>query len=333
MDWSKGFSASYYMAIVDKRTWNDISRLEITGGNISRYITGLRESADIDCPGYKPGEERWIRIWLDARQRGSSAHEALFTGLACSPAIKIDGTAREVPLECYSVLKPAEDYLLQRGWYAPSEANGAEMVRDMLRSTIPGPVVIEGTSPCLQQAIIAEDGESALTMADKILDAIGWRITINGMGVVTICEQADSPSAEFGNEFDVLETAVEIENDWFDCPNVFRAVSDDMTAVARDDSEASALSTVVRGREVWMEETNCDMNDGESIEEYALRRLKEEQARSTAISYARRFVPDIGPGDLIKLNYPAQNLQGVYKISEQTIELGYGAKMTEEVNA
>ena len=48
MDWSKGFSASYYMAIVDKRTWNDISRLEITGGNISRYITGLRESADID---------------------------------------------------------------------------------------------------------------------------------------------------------------------------------------------------------------------------------------------------------------------------------------------
>ena len=82
-----------------------------------------------------------------------------------------------------------------------------------------------------------------------------------------------------------------------------------------------------------MEETNCDMNDGESIEEYALRRLKEEQARSTAISYSRRFLPDIGPGDLIKLNYPAQSLQGVYKISEQTIELGYGAKMTEEVNA
>ena len=106
-----------------------------------------------------------------------------------------------------------------------------------------------------------------------------------------------------------------------------------MTAVARDDSEVSALSTVVRGREVWMEETNCDMNDGESIEEYALRRLKEEQARSTAISYSRRFLPDIGPGDLIKLNYPAQSLQGVYKISEQTIELGYGAKMTEEVNA
>ena len=44
-------------------------------------------------------------------------------------------------------------------------------------------------------------------------------------------------------------------------------------------------------------------------------------------------MPDIGPGDLIKLNYPAQSLQGVYKISEHTIELGYGAKMTEEVNA
>ena len=320
------------MAVVDKRTWNDISRLDITGGNISRTGSGLRQSADIDCPEYETGTEQWIRVWLDARQNGAAAHVALFTGLACSPSVHLDGNLKETPLECYSVLKPADDVMLQRGWYAPAEMNGANLAKTMLEEKIPAPVVVEGESPNLQQAIIAEDGETVLTMVDKILDAIGWRILISGLGVVTISEQARTVSAEFGKEYDVIETEVEIEQDWFECPNVFRAVSDDMTAVARDDSERSSLSTISRGREIWKEETNCDMNDGESIEEYAMRRLSEEQSRSTRISYNRRFHPDVNVSDMIRLDYPAQKLQGTYRVNEQSIEIEYGARTSEEVS-
>lgn len=333
MDWSKGFSASYYMATIDTRTWNDASRLNITGGSISRSETGLRQSADIDCPQYETGSERWIRIWLDVRQNGAADHVALFTGLACSPSVRLDGNIKEHPLECYSVLKPADDTMLQRGWYAPAEMNGAQLVQSMLKSATPAPVEVIGQSPALKQAIIAEDGETVLTMVDKILDAVGWRIRIDGRGAIYICESPKEVSAEFGKDFDVIETEVEIEQDWFECPNVFRAVSDDMTAVARDDSESSILSTVSRGREIWMEETNCDLNDGESIEEYALRRLKEEQERSVRVSYNRRFHPDVNVGDLIKLSYPAQDLQGTYRVSEQTIALEYGAQTAEEVIA
>jgi len=333
MDWSKGFSASYYMAIVDKRTWNDASRREITGGSISRSGTGLRQSADIDCPGYEPGTEQWIRVWLDVRQNGAADHVAMFTGLACSPSIRRNGTIKEIPLECYSVLKPADDVMLQRGWYVPAETNGAQMAAQMLREVIPAPVTVEGDSPSLQQAIIAEDGETVLSMVDAILDAIGWQLRIDGMGRVTIREVSDEPVATFGKEYDIIETEIEIEQDWFDCPNVFRAVSDDMTAIARDDSEDSPLSTVTRGREIWMEETNCDMNDAESIEEYSIRRLKEEQQKSVRISYNRRFHPDVMTGDMIRLNYPAQELQGNYRVSDQTIELEYGARTEEEVCA
>ena len=82
-----------------------------------------------------------------------------------------------------------------------------------------------------------------------------------------------------------------------------------------------------------MEETNCDMNTGESIEEYARRRLKEEQERATKISYNRRFHPDVNVGDLVRLSYPAQGLQGVYRVTEQTIEIEYGARTAEEVSA
>ena len=333
MDWSKGFSASYYMAIVDKRTWNDASRREITGGSISRSGTGLRQSADIDCPGYEPGTEQWIRVWLDVRQNGAADHVAMFTGLACSPSVRRDGNIKEIPLECYSVLKPADDVMLQRGWYVPAETNGAQMAAQMLREVIPAPVTVEGDSPSLQQAIIAEDGETVLSMVDAILDAIGWQMRIDGMGRVTIREVSDEPVATFGKEYDIIETEIEIEQDWFDCPNVFRAVSDDMTAIARDDSEDSPLSTVTRGREIWMEETNCDMNDAESIEEYSIRRLKEEQQKSVRISYNRRFHPDVMTGDIIRLNYPAQELQGNYRVSDQTIELEYGARTEEEVCA
>lgn len=321
------------MAIVDSRTWNDTESLGITGGSISRTGSGLRQSADIDCPKYETGAERWIRIWMDTRQNGNAEHTAMFTGLACSPSIHLDGNMKETPLECYSVLKPADDIMLQRGWYAPAEMNGALMVKNMLKEAIPAPVTIEGESPSLQQAIIAEDGETVLTMTDKILAAIGWRMIINGLGIVTLCEQAKTAYVEFGREFDVIETEVEIEQDWFGCPNVFRAVSDGMTAIARDDSENSDLSTVVRGREVWMEETNCDMNDSESIEEYAMRRLAEEQKKSTKISYSRRFHPDVNIGDLVRLDYPAQGLQGIYRVNEQTIEIEYGARTSEEVSA
>ena len=333
MDWSKGFSASYYMAIIDKRTWNDASRREITGGSISRSGSGLRQSADIDCPGYEPGTEQWIRVWLDVRQNGAAEHVAVFTGLACSPSIKRDGNIKEIPLECYSVLKPADDVMLQRGWYIAAGMNGAQMAASMLQEVIPAPVIVEGSSPALQQAIIAEDGETVLSMVDKILDAIGWQLRIDGMGTVALREISDEPVATFGTDYDIVETEIQIEQDWFDCPNVFRAVSDDMTAIARDDSESSPLSTVTRGREIWMEETNCDMNDGESIEEYSIRRLKEEQQKSTRITYNRRFHPDVMTGDMIRLNYPAQELQGNYRVSDQTIQLEHGARTEEEVCA
>ena len=333
MDWSKGFSASYYMAIVDRRTWNDASRRGITGGSISRSGTGLRQSADVDCPDYGTGSEAWVRIWLDARQNGTAEHVALFTGLACAPSVRIDGNVREHPLECYSVLKPADDVMLQRGWYAPAEINGAEMAKNMLQEVTPAPVRVIGEAPSLRQAIIAEDGETVLSMVEKILEAIGWQLVIDGMGVIFIRETPREVSADFGKEYDVIETEIEIEQDWFELPNVFRAVSDDMTAVARDDSDESILSTGSRGREIWMEETNCDLNDGESIAEYARRRLKEEQERATTISYNRRFHPDVNVGDMVRLSYPAQDLQGVYRVTEQTIEIEYGARTAEEVSA
>lgn len=331
MIWSSGYSAAYYMAVVDPNTWQDIGRIEITGGSISRSRTDLMESADIDCVSYPERLEQWVRVYLDTRQNETSEHTALFTGLACSPSLEINGNMRSHPVECYSVLKPAQDVLLQRGWYAPAGANGAELVKALLEVT-PAPVEAEEGAPALSQSVIAEDGENNLSMAVKILDAMGWRLRISGAGTIRICPPASDASAVFsalGN--DSIELSVTVEQDWYKCPNVFRAVQSDVYAVARDDSEESFLSTVNRGREVWMEETGCSLNSGESLEEYAIRRLREEQSRAVKVSYDRRYDPAVYVGDLVQLHYPRQGIEGVYTVDTQTVELSHGAKVSESI--
>lgn len=331
MDWNKGYSASYRMTVVDPTTWRDVDTINITEGSIKKENNNLMESADVTCLKYSQNEERWIRIWLDAQQGASSEHVPLFTGLAVSPDRELQGVIERNPIECYSVLKPAEDVLLERGWYAPVGFSGAALVNQLL-SVGPAPIIQDDFSPSLASSIIAEDNETCLSMAQKILKAINWRLKINGKGVITICAKPQVPVAKFDSiEMDIIEPQIKASYDWYSCPNVFRAIDEDLVGIARDDSLDSPLSTINRGREIWAQDTSCDLSDNETVAEYAYRRLKEEQTREMSVSYDRRFVPEITPSDMIELHLPAQRIDGYFIVLSQTITLGYGAKVTEEV--
>lgn len=331
MDWSKGYISEFYAYIIDPGTWRETTRLQITGGSVNKGIEGLRESADIDIPKYDPGVEKWLRVYMDVRQGGSSAHVPIFTGLATSPEHEWTGNIKEGSLECYSVLKPADDILLERGYYTPAGANGARIISDLLQAC-PAPIEINGTSPSMQDALIAEDGETALSMAEKILAAINWRIRIHGDGTIELAPEDRDPRVRFSPlDNDVIEPSIKTTRDLYGCPNVLRVISGDLTAIARDDSPDSPLSTVVRGREVWAEESDVALSTGESVSEYATRRLKELQQVATTATYTRRFDPNVTAGDRIRLNYPEQGLQGIFRTTSQKIELGYCADTEEEV--
>ena len=319
------------MTTVDPSTWRDIKVVEILDGSVKKENGNLMESADVTCTNYPQNVEQWVRIWLDAKQGDTSEHVALFTGLAVSPEREINGLSETNSVECYSVLKPADDILLDRGWYAPEGFKGSALVRQLLAVT-PAPIIEEDFSPSLASSIIAEDGETRLTMAWKILKAIDWRLKISGNGIITICSKPAQPLATFDAiKMDIIEPQLKTSYDWYDCPNVFRAIEDDLVGIARDDSANSFLSTVNRGREIWQEETNCNLSDGETVAEYAMRRLKEEQQKETTVSYNRRFIPDITPLDIVQLHLPAQKIEGIYEIQSQSIALGYGARVSEEV--
>ena len=331
MDWTQGYSARYYLSILDKETLRDIDRIEITGGSIKRSLTDLRESADLNCNHYQSDKEEYIRVWLDTNQNGESSHTPLFTGLATSPSNKYKGQILNNSVQCYSLLKIAQDVLLPRGWYAPTEANGGKLVKDLL-SIIGVPIKMGENPPSLSQAIIAEGSENHLSMADKILDAMNWRLKLDGYGFIYLEPISKDAKTSFDSNFnDIIETEISITYDWYNAPNVVRAILDNDYAIARDDDPASPLSTISRGREVWVEDSNVQLNTNETLAEYSYRALREYQNIATNISYNRRYYPEIFPGDVIRINYPAQKIQGNFLIMDQSITIGYNATTSEEV--
>lgn len=332
MDWSKGFSASYYATIVDARTWIDAGRFEITGGSVSRTDEGLRNSADVSCINYDRDEERYIRVYMNTLQEdGAPAHIALFTGLACAPDRDFNGKLVTTNLKCNSVLKPCEDVLLPRGWFAQSGLDAEIIMRELL-SVSPAPIDVEGKMPTLRESIVAEENESHLTMIEKILTAIGWRLQLAGDGTILLKPTAKSNSIIFSpTTNDCIETKLSDSYDWYTAPNVIRAVTSERTVVYKDESD-SMLSVKNRGREIWIEETDCNLNNGESLERYAERRLTEEQQVNRTVQYTRRFFPDIYPSDHIELRYQTLGIVGSFYIKSQSISIGYGAPVSEEVN-
>ena len=324
MNWLEGYTAQYYMTIVDPNTWRDVSMVDIPAGTVTKTTDGLMQSADITMT-QDLGGEKIVRIYVNARQDDDGDRAAIFTGLLQTPNTSWDGTRESHKGVCYSVLKPASDILLPRGWYAAKNANAAEVAADLL--DVLAPVSIEGISPKLTDYIVAESNETRLSMAWKILNAIGWRIRIDGEGRIVICQSAAEPIDRFdSNTNDIVELKVTDEQDLFSCPNVLRAVSGDSYSVARDEARIEA-----RGREIWAQEENVTPNDGESLSEYAQRRLKELQSPERKVKYSRRFLPDIIAGDIVELHLPAQNVAGSFLIKRQQITLGYNATVSEEV--
>lgn len=332
IDWSLGYSARYYMTVLDKDTLKDLDKIEIYGGTIKRSLTEICESADVDCLNYDNKEEKIIRIWLDTKQNGASSHIPLFTGLAACPTDKYSGRTKTNSLECYSMLKIAQDVMLPRGWYAPVEASSKALIEDLL-SVIGVEINVDPSAPAIKQSIIAEQGETRLSMVYKIIAAMtDWRLRLDGYGSIYIEPIDKTSKITFGSsENDVIETDISITYDWYSAPNVLRCTLDDSYAEARDERDDSPLSIQNRGREVWYEDTDVQLNKNETLAEYTQRMLKKYQETATTVSYTRRYFPDIYLNDYIRLNYPAQNISGLYKIKEQSIALGHNARTSEEV--
>lgn len=329
MDFTKGYTASFYATFVDPSSWYDIGRFEIVSGTIERTCSDLRQSANLTIREWEYDTDCWIRIYMDTDQNGDRTHTPIFTGIATSPSSNFNNGVTDINLQCYSILKPAEDILLKRGWYALKGSDGASLIKDLL-SVTHAPVYIEGDSPSLLSSIIAEDDETNLSMIELILASINWSLRIDGIGNIILSEFSNEPISYFSPDTsDVIETSFSKTNDWFGCPNVLLVTSGEDTYTYKDENPDSRFSIPNRGREVWEIDNDVTISNNESMEAYAKRKLNELQEQTEKVQYARRFLPDIYPDDLVRINYP--ELQGDYFIESQSINLGAAAKTNESV--
>lgn len=331
IDWSKSYMLKAYAEEVNPATWvGDGIEIPIESASVKRSQDNDRQSATIDCGDYTNDHEIWVRLWVDVRQGSSSEHVALFTGLTAPTKKSITGTLVKTSLECYSVLRPAQDVLLPKGWYAPVEADGAGLIRDLLRVG-PAPITITQDSPRLKDPIVAEENETNLSMIEKILDAMEWDIAIDGEGQISLSPiDSDVQQMYDAVSYDVVQPDITYEANWYECPNVYRVVSGDNSVEARDDDPDSPLSTVSRGREIWKDESSPTLKDDESLAEYAYRKLKEAQQYDTKLSYTVRFQPNVNVNDAVYISYPANNINGPYLVTSQTINVGDGLSVSEE---
>lgn len=324
MDFTKGYKAAFYAAFLDPVTWSENLRFEIVSGSISRSNTGLRHSAELSVRSWDETTDRWARIYLDCDQNGERSHEALFTGIISTPSDNQTGATNEVKLRLYSPLKAAKDIKLPVGWYVPKNADGVNMVLSLLKSQ-PAPVEAEGLHPRLKESIIAEANENCVTMIEKILTAINWRLQIAGDGTVLLSPQPDAPTLTMSaNANDIIEVGtITKDHDFFTCPNVLTVIAGDSTYTLKDDEDI-----LERGREIQVIEDSVTLADNESIIQYAVRRLKDLQEKTETIGYTRRYMPDVNISDLVKIDYEDTN--GVYEVESQDITLGAGVKTNEK---
>ena len=330
IDYNNGISATYYASRVNAQTWTDAGEISIISGTVTKKTgSDLVESADITV-NEDIGTEEWVRIYMIAEQGGSKERVPLFTGIVSSPSRNISGSTETRKLDCYSVLKVAADILLPIGWFAPARTNGGELIRILL-SDLPCPVELDEGSPYIISSFVAGNNDSKLSVAQEIAEAINWQIKVRGDGSVRICPKPLTISGTFDNiENDIIETSVTDNRDIFSVPNVLRVTLGGSAATARDDDPDSIYSTVNRGREIWAQE-DAKLAAGESLGEFAIRRLKELQNPSRKLDYTRRFQPDVDVNDLVSIVYPKQSIGDVFRITSQTITLSHGAKVKEEV--
>jgi hypothetical protein len=100
--------------------------------------------------------------------------------------------------------------MLPLGWYAAYGSDGTEIIADLFKQC--GiKVNSEFGGGYLAANIVAEAGETYLTMAKKVAKAINWQIRPNGLGEVSIVPYSNVVKARFDGENDVVEDS----DDWW----------------------------------------------------------------------------------------------------------------------
>lgn len=338
IDWGGGYSARFKVFRVNEGTWADAYEVKgFTSISIDRDGTDdfpLLETGALTLD-LSPEEEGipsgYYRIAMLASQDG--VHEErydLATLLLEGNSGSLVHGVMETEIDGMSVLQPAKDRKISIGDYAPMGCDGAQYAAGLLKQCLTAPVYVNG-SFTLDDYIVFDTGWTYLKAAWTVLDAAGWCIRISGNGAVTIMEKPTVPSLTLdsvsGNH--ILTPDMSRKLDLSRIPNVYTAVSDTNVETAVNDDEDSPTSIIQRGREIDEVDTSPARVNGETLWQYARRRLVEMSTVFKTYNCVREYQPDILPFDLIRASLPDLGFTGDMRVLSQSLKCDHGVQVSE----
>ena len=330
MDWNQGYTATFRLYSVNQSTWGDGDEIE---NLVSASVTKDNESSLIEDASISiDGEpiKGYVRLVLEAKNTSGMAKVNLGTFLVTSPKRSINGVLTTIDLECYSVLKPADDKLLPPGWYFPEGGDPIAGASELLSNCLKCPVEPAESDIRTDQVKVAESNETALSMAKYLLEDTNWFIYIDGRGCVSIKKKPDNIVKMFDAcENHVLMPNITDESDIFDIPNILRVTdsSGNYETIYNND-EQSDTSIEKLGWEKWSSE-QLSLDYGETLLGKGGERMEELSKTTRKINYSREFDPDVKLNDVALYMLPKQRIVGTFRIISQSLSIENGIKVSE----
>lgn len=330
IDWGASYSCGWRVLAIDPATWQPTGTVDgVVSASCTRDASGiLLESGSLEADGEVGDREMWVRVELTARQVGAERAPVL-TMLAIPAPSEVRRGRSTARYDLHSVLKPAADVHLLAGAHVPAGADAAAAAVELIAQCTPAPVSADGEFRLSEPYVFAR-GTTNLEAASMLVGAAGWCIQVETDGSVHVRRMPTDPALVIGRGSGLLGPSVEPDDGNMGAPNRYVAVEGGATAIAEDSDPDSPTSTVVRGRVVEVYDDAPTRVGGESLDEYARRRLAELTETVGRRSYTRAWVPGITLNDVIVGEMPEADLDCRMRVVHQVLNLGAEMTVSEE---
>ena len=331
MGYETGYAATWLVRRIDPDTWTPVGLLDgVDSVTVQRSTNDgsspLLESGSMEVSGEI--EEGYYRIEM----RPSVGEAVKVATLLFAPdGRKWSHHAWGGKASGRSVLAPAAERMCRPGLPAPMGADGADWCARRLREVIKAPVVVEGGFT-LGEFMVFESGDSILDAVWQVLDSVGWCMQIAGDGTVTLRELPTEPDLVIGAEnlgllMPEFEASLPIES----VPNSLTVYKDSKSETWVNDNPASPTSTVARGRVIEAKpEEDPTRKEGETLLQYARRRLGELADVYESIEVEREWADGVHPYSVVRSNMPESGVTGDFRVMSQKMKCGAGIKVSEK---
>ena len=311
---------------IDDETWRPSGELSgVDSASVTRSVAKdapLMQSGDMDVSGIV-SEGHYA---IDMVEDTGNVHP-IATLLFAPDGTEWSHRSWSGSLAGRSVLAPAAERRTRQGEYAPKGAMAAALCARMLRESIAAPVVVEGDF-ALGEHVVFDLGGSYLDAVLSVLDTGGFCVQVSGDGTVTIREMPTEPSLVINSaNRGLLMPKITRRMPISDVPNVLYVYDGDQEAVAVNDDPTSPTSIQARGRRIEQVEENPTRKEGETLQQYADRRLAELSDVYETYDVEHEWVDGLLPYSIVRVNLPEAGIDGDFRVMDQDLECGRGIQV------